>query len=105
MKCAFFVAIWEDMPIMIWGRGVGHASATFEFSPNFSQVYMEFCKSLFSRSERLTYYVLKLYIRRGSQLNPTQYTDMFAFKLRPTFNTLLEKRCVMNGCGEKPREM
>ena len=38
---------------------VGHASATFAFSPNFSQVYMEFCKSVFSWSERLTYYVLK----------------------------------------------
>ena len=40
-------------------RGVGLASATFEFSPNFSQVYVEFCQSLFSVSERLTYYVLK----------------------------------------------
>ena len=36
---------------------VGHA-----LNLNFhqiSQVYKEFCKSLFSRSERLTYYVLK----------------------------------------------
>ena len=40
-------------------RGVGHALATFEFLPNFSQVYIEFCQSLFSVSERLTYYVLK----------------------------------------------
>ena len=40
-------------------RGAGSASATFEFSPNFSQVYIEFYQSLFSRSERLTYYVLK----------------------------------------------
>ena len=39
--------------------GIGHASAAFEFSPNFSRVYIEFCQSLFSRSERLTYYVLK----------------------------------------------
>ena len=43
----------------MYAGGVGHASATFEFSPNFSQVYIEFCQSLFSVSERLTYYVLK----------------------------------------------
>ena len=54
---------------------------------------MEFCKSHFSRSERLIYYVLKYDdFKLSSQLNPTQKTDIFAFKLRPTFTRLLGKR-------------
>ena len=73
----------------------GHASATFEFSPNFSQVYIEFCQSLFSVSERLTYFVLKCDNFKSVEVQgwtPLKILIFLHWTLRPTFTTLLGKR-------------
>ena len=91
-------------------RGVGHASATFDFSPNFSLVYIEFCQFLFSRSEQLTYYALKYDNLKSVEVQGqnTQNTDIFALNVETYFHYASRKMpCyfTLNGCAEKPREM
>ena len=81
-------------------REVGHASATFEFSPNFSLVYIDFCQYFFSRSERLTYYVLEYDdfnpgilnpSRSKLRLNPTRNADIFALNVETYFHYVSRK--------------
>ena len=75
-------------------RGVEHASATFEFSPNSSWVYIEFCRSFFPRPERLTYYVLKYDNFKSVEVQgwtPLKILIFLHWTLRPTFTTLLRK--------------
>ena len=85
----------KQMTLYTGGGGVGHATATFEFSPNFSSVYIEFCQSLFSVSERLTYYVLKYDNFKSVEVQgwtPLKMLIFLHWTLRPTFTTLLRKR-------------
>ena len=61
----------------------------------FLKVYIEFCLSLFSISERLTYYVLKYDNFKSVEVQgwtPLKILIFLHWTLRPTFTTLLGKR-------------
>ena len=96
-QCLVYMATLLLIPInpsiACKGWGVGHASATFEFSPNFSLVYMEFCKSLFSRSEWLIYYALNMITSNpsGFTVEPHSKYWYICIEVETYFTTLLRK--------------